>query len=131
MLQAAFSPDTAMMPSITTIIAGFALVCGLAILRAVHRLYDWNLRHEGLPAAVHNLTQKLGELAAKLDGVIQRFDSHCKEEERWQQDAKDATVKSANITHATLAESELRLTKQIDGLSEKFDAMTERRRTPR
>jgi hypothetical protein len=111
-MVAAVAVDTPTTPNLNTVIAGFALVCALFILRAVHRLYDQGIRHEGLPKMVK-------ELSEKLDGVVKRFDAHCKEEEQWQKDAVEANALSARMTKAAIEAAEQRLGGRIEKLHER------------
>lgn len=108
-------------PTVAAIVAGFALVCGLFILRAIHKLYDQGIRHEGLLKAVQ-------DIAAKLDGVIHRFDLHCGEEERWQAEAAEKAVRAQSHTQTTISEVEMRLTDKIEMLTK---LVYERRAEPR
>lgn len=130
-------------PTTTEIVTGFALVCGLFILRAIHKLYDQGIRHEKLP----KLVEIIGE---KLDGVISRFDRHCSDEEAWQRmatsaaerlavevretaervakearetaervavESRETANRAASVTQATISEMDMRLTDRIEAIA--------------
>ena len=109
------------MNDLNTIVAGFALLCALAILRAIHKLYDQGIRHEGLPKMVRELT-------AKLDAVVARFDAHCREEEGWQEQTRQTALSAASQTQVTLSQVETRLT---DRITQMEATLAERRRSSR
>lgn len=125
------APDTPQMPTVATIAYGFALLCGLAILRAVHRLYDQGIRHEHLPAKIERLSTEVLRLADMVHAFTARFDAHCLEEERSQEETRANAIHAANVTHAAMSESETRLTDSIRVLSTKVDEMGERRKRTR
>ena len=116
--------DTAMTPNINTIIGGFAAVVGLFILREFRRLYDWRVKNEGLPAALHKLEQSVASLLSRLN-------RHCDDEERWQSSVETNLNKSANVAQIALSKVEENFGARFDTLEQKVDTITERRTKPR
>ena len=123
--------DTPMAPNLNSIIAGFAAVVGLFILREIKKVYEWNLRNEGMPALVH-------ELKAAVDSLVLRLNRHCNDEEDWQREVKqqfsnteDSAALVAKMAHDAVLSSEARLTGQIKELSVKVDTLNDRRHKPR
>lgn len=125
-LQADASPI-----SLNTLVSAFAGLLALFILRAVHKLYDWNVKNNDLPQAVRKIQATVDKLASALEGVIDRFDAHCKEEESWQVQTRENANRAAGQTQASLSESEERLQRQIESLSKKLDGFIDRRKSPR
>ena len=117
-------PDTALTPNINTIVGGFAAVVGLFILKEFRRLYDWRVKNEGLPEALHKLERTVASL-------LHRLNQHCDDEESWQKSIEENLNRSANIAQVALSKVEETFGTRFDTLDQKVDTLKERRRPPR
>ena len=117
-------PDSPMQWNLNTIVGGFAAVVGLFILREFRRLYDWRVKNEGLPDALHKLEQSVASLLSRLN-------RHCDDEERWQSAVETNLNKSANVAQIALSKVEENFGARFDTLEQKVDTITERRKKPR
>lgn len=106
-------------PTVAAVIAGFALLCALAILNVVGKLYVQSIKHAGLPA-------KMDALAAEIRLSGTRFDAHCMDEEKSRTEIRDQLVRAANVAHAALLVVQQDVNIRFDQIDNK---LTERRIT--
>lgn len=96
-------------PTVPTIISGFAAVVGLKALDVLFKLHKQSIEHEGLPG-------KLDAMNVKLDAFGTRFDDHCDEERKWQEDSRAIGIRAQNYTQETLMKVEEKMEQRFDAL---------------